>query len=124
MRRLEGHKKEVRALAFAPDGSRLAVVAGREKRASVWNLADGSRAESPGTPDYVRTFTFTPDGTALIVAVGRYLRRWILATGAIEEKWLRAANDVWHVAYAPDGATVAAVTFPFHDGADRFRVDL
>jgi WD40 repeat protein len=124
MRRLDGHKKGVRALAFSPDGTRLAAVAGREKRASVWTLADGSRTKSPGTPDYVRTFTFTPDGSALVVAVGRYLRRWTFASGSVEEKWLRAANDVWHVAYAPDGSSVAAVTFPFHDGADRFRVDL
>jgi hypothetical protein len=62
---LGGHTDEVFAVAFHPDGTRLAA-AGRDGAVWLWDLA---RAEAvvrlPGHKGYVWSLAFNPDGTTL-----------------------------------------------------------
>jgi WD40 repeat protein len=121
---LEGHRSKVRALAFSPESRRLATVAGREQRVSLWELPGGLRSLSPGKAAEVQTLTFTPDGSGVVIASDRYLRRWDIAAGSIQDKWLRAANYCRGLAFSPDGSLLAAACYSRWGHADRCRADL
>ncbi len=121
---LQGHRGKVRCLAFAPDSRRLATIAGREGRISLWELPGGSRTLSPGKAREVQAITFSTDGGQVVFASDRYLGRWDTSTGIVEEKWLRTANYCRGVAFSPDGSLLAAACYHQYGYADCFRVDL
>ncbi len=121
MRKLTGHKGGVRRLAFSPDGTRLAALAGGERRASLWGLPGGERTLTPDRggrpPD---SLAITPDGRAVLLAHYNYLYRWVIGEDGFAE-WGRAASLCHALAFSPDGALLAALCY---GGGDRHRVDL
>jgi len=121
---LQGHRGKVRCLAFSPDSRRLASIAGREKRISLWELPSGGRALSPVDSRRVEGLAFSPDGASIFFASDHHVGRWDVASGAVEEKWLRAANYCRQLAFAPDGSLLAAACFHRYGAADCYRVDL
>jgi WD40 repeat protein len=121
---LQGHRGKVRGLAFSPDNRRLATIAGKERRISLWELPGGGRTLLPGKPTEVQALTWSPDGRSVVFASDRYLCRWDVGEGTVAEKWLRAANYCRQVAFAPDGALLAASCFHRYGAADCYRVDL
>ena len=122
MLKLQGHRRKVCALAFSPNGRRLASITPRERRVSLWELPGGARTFSPGEPDEVQAIAFEPEGEFLVIASGRYLRRWDLGANTIENRWRRCGNYCRQVAIDPDGSNVVAVCFDRYGGA-RSRVD-
>jgi WD40 repeat protein/tRNA A-37 threonylcarbamoyl transferase component Bud32 len=67
---LRGHTDEVLAVAFNPDGARLAT-AGREGVVWLWDLARGEAvAKLPGHKNYVWSLAFSPDGATLASGSG------------------------------------------------------
>jgi WD40 repeat protein len=67
---LRGHTDKVFAVAFHPDGTRLAT-AGREGAVWLWDLARGEAvARLPGHKNYVWSLAFSPDGATLASGSG------------------------------------------------------
>jgi eukaryotic-like serine/threonine-protein kinase len=97
-------------LAFAPDGSRLVLVADRTAR--VWDAGRGIAVtpllKHPGSVQHVQ---FTPDGSrvALLGASG-LLQVWDAATGEIQSARPRPGSIAWRgLALSPDGRAALAV---------------
>ncbi|MCI0339693.1 MAG: WD40 repeat domain-containing protein [Planctomycetales bacterium] len=65
---LEGHAGAITAVAFSPDGRRLATVS-RDRTARVWDLATGARVLTlkEGQLTDLRDVAFSPDGALLAV---------------------------------------------------------
>ena len=67
---LHGHTDEVYAVAFHPDGTRLAT-AGRDGTVWIWDLATGKEVvRLPGHRGFVWSLAFSPDGTTLASGSG------------------------------------------------------
>lgn len=106
---LEGHKDSVLALAFSPDGQRLASGAGFvDKSVLIWDVARGRLVGSEPRPvrheDRVTSIAFSPDG--LWVASGSSdatVKLWDARTGRWAKDLTRHADSVLAVAFSPDG---------------------
>jgi WD40 repeat protein len=90
---LRGHTDEVFAVAFHPDGTRLAS-AGRDQAIWLWDLARGEVvARLPGHASYVWSLAFSPDGTTLASGSGDFtVRLWDTAPLKVRYQARRAAE--------------------------------
>src|SRR5262249_7107976 len=67
---LHGHTDEVFAVAFHPDGKRLAT-GGHDRAVWLWDLARGEEvARLPGHTSFVWSLAFSPDGKTLASGSG------------------------------------------------------
>jgi WD40 repeat protein len=67
---LRAYNDEIYALAFHPDGTRLAT-AGRDGAVSLWDLTRGEEvARLPGHKSFVWSLAFSPDGATLASGSG------------------------------------------------------
>jgi WD40 repeat protein len=109
------HKAQIWALAFSPDGTRVASVddAGL---VCVWNAATGTQvAACRGHTRKVLSAAFRPDGVRLVTtSADGTVRQWDPATGReIEPPYDRHSGEVLASAYSPDGEWIVS------GGADR-----
>ena len=106
--KLKGHQSYASAVAFSPDGAKLAS-AGWDRRLIVWDVATGKPVTSIATDSYaLNAMQFSPDGR--FIAGGgqhRTVRIWDLASGKelLSDRGHR--GPVACVAFSPDGAEVA-----------------
>jgi WD40 repeat protein len=100
---LAGHTASVEGVAFAPDGQQLAT-ASWDQTIQLWDLASGQPRTTLQLPAAARAVALTPDGQTLASAENNFtVRFWDLGTGR-----QRAACPGWsHLAFAPDGQTLA-----------------
>jgi WD40 repeat protein len=110
---LTGHDLEVTTVAIASDSSRLVTVT-FDGSVRVWDATTGRQRED--LSGLGRMVAITPDGTWLAATSDGMVRIWDTATGC-QRAVLRGLNGgVAAVAFAPNGAWLATVTF---DGSVR-----
>lgn len=99
----------VRSLAFSPDGKRLAVATGMEKRLELWDTEKLEEAGSVKDSDWVNCATFTPDGK-YVVTGGTAVKVWDPATGACLKTFEGHADEIYSVDISPDGKYIASAS--------------
>jgi WD40 repeat protein len=130
LRELDGHTAPIAHAAFDAAG-RLLVTVGLDGIANVVRAADGERVLSlPRAEGALFAAAFSPDGRYLAVGgEGPHpLRLAALADGSVRVPGAPPAAAVLHVAFAPDGATLACAgddnstrLFALDDLAQRAR---
>lgn len=125
MQWLTGHKKDVRAVAYTPDG-RL-VSGSSDKTVRVWDPTTGACVTTIKAPNVVYAVAVSPDGSTIAHA-GRYadaatqtntVHFWNLTTGKPGPTWdfpwqLHSSGrgpfprSIWSLAYSAGGGLIAA----------------
>ncbi len=116
LRELSGHAVPVRAVAFSPDGARLASAAGPamgEKtpgEAKVWDLSAGRELFRLDGQAAVTAVEFDPGGRLIATAsLDGTVRLWDAGTGRPVRRF-DAGGEVPGLSFAADGKSLAAAT--------------
>ena len=123
------HGGPVRAVAFSPDGTRVATRSD-DRSARMFDAATGAELARLDHRGPVNTVTFSPDGTRVATGSGDGSARVFDAATGAELARLDHDRDVNTVAFSPDGTRVAtgsddrsARMFDAATGAELARLD-
>ena len=133
---LRGHTDDVFAVAFHPDGTRLAT-AGRDRAVLLWDLATGQEvARLPGHTSYVWSLAFSPDGATLASGSGDFtVRHWDTEplkaryqarreAEALRPEAERRVEALWRQKKDPAEIAEALRTHPALSGPQRHAAEL
>jgi len=113
-----GHSAEVRAVAWSPDGKRIAS-AGSDNTVQIWNAVDGGLVFTyQGHSAVVDAVAWSPDGKRIAYADGYsgYVEVLEATSGVIISSYHRYYHGANALAWSPDGKRIAA---GYSDGAVR-----
>jgi WD40 repeat protein len=122
---LRGHTSYVYPVAFSPDGRWIAsggwdrpVAGGRASPSlRLWDAVTGEWCAIFPHPGVVRTLAFGPDGRWLVSAGDgdNQIRIWDVATLRVSKEIRGAGTPIVGLAVSPDGARIAASSWPGHE---------
>ena len=109
VRKFEGHRDALYALALSPDGQTLAT-GSYDQKIKLWSTADGKEARAlAGHTGGVFGLSFRPDGKVLASAsADRTVKLWNVASGKRLDTFSQPLKEQMAVAFSPDGKSVAA----------------
>ena len=104
LKRFDGHKGQVFAVALSPDGKR-AVSGGQEPAIKLWDLETGTEIRQLEAPSNVHALVFSRDGRRIASAnYGSHtVSLWDAETGKELHRFAGHTDDVYDVAFSPDG---------------------
>jgi eukaryotic-like serine/threonine-protein kinase len=107
---LQGHTKDIRELAFSPDGKRLASCSS-DKSVILWDIETGGQLFTiKDDPDGPWCISISPDGGSLAVGGRRNVRLFDANSGQ-ERSTLKGHSDwVERLAFSPDGKHLASAS--------------
>jgi WD40 repeat protein len=105
VRTLQSHSSDVNAVAFSPDGHRLA--SGNVQAEELWDAVNG---------DFIRTqdggisysVAFSPDGNTLATGTIFKIDLWDVHSGQLLHALEGHSGEVTSIAFSPDGRTLAS----------------
>ena len=111
VREFKGHTKWVAAVAFSPDGRRLATVGYADRFIKLWDTETGQEIRTlTGHEGDIKAVCFSPDGRLLASAgfdSAAGIRLWEVETGR-QVRALRPRQWFSTVAFSPDGQRLAS----------------
>lgn len=109
VRRLAGHADGVRAVAWSPDGRRIAS-GSRDRTAVLWDAASGERVRVfEGHDGGVVSVAFSPDGKTIATgSQDKTVGLWDVETGKRLQSFKGHSLWVTAVAFSPDGTLLAS----------------
>lgn len=104
-----GHRNGVAAIAWSPDGTRIASV-GMDKTVQMWNAFTGKPLWiSCCRFDWVNGIAWSPNGTCVASAnTNKTVEIWNASTGAPLATYVGHHREVVTVAWSPDGQHIAS----------------
>ena len=108
MHELTGHTNLLTAVAWSPDGTRLATAAA-DSTARLWT-AGGSLRQLTGHTTTVGAVAWSPDGARLATAAADKTARIWTADGTAVHELTGHTRGVWAVAWSPDGTRLATAS--------------
>lgn len=98
-------------ITFSPDGS-LVAAQDRQGSVTIWDVQAGNLYTHIESKDFYRLadagLAFSPDNTLLATAVGNEVLVWDLASAGLVARLSSGASALGHLAFSPDGKTLAA----------------
>jgi eukaryotic-like serine/threonine-protein kinase len=106
-----GHTNSVYAVAWSPDGSRIAS-GSADGIVQVWNAADSSHSYTyTGHTNSVYAVAWSPNGSRIASgSADRTVQVWVAADGGHAFTYRRQSNVVKAVAWSPDGSRIVSGT--------------
>jgi WD40 repeat protein len=103
IRSFPGHKDDVNAVAFSPDG-RLALSASGDRITKIWDLSTGQELRSLDSGRTVEAAAFSPDGRTIISGGwDNVVRLWEVESGNALRSFTGHRASIKSVAFSADG---------------------
>ncbi|HAX80298.1 MAG TPA: hypothetical protein DCY88_31795, partial [Cyanobacteria bacterium UBA11372] len=104
---LTGHKSQISAVAFSPDGLSLASCDG--KSIKIWDIQTGKCNQTfCNDLTFVWSIAFSPDGETLAGGDGKVIKLWDIKTGECYQILAGFTSQVWSVVFSSNGQIIAA----------------
>ena len=107
----QGHGAAVGAVAWAPNGQRLAS-GSSDRTAQVWDASSGTTLVTfRGHAGAVQSVAWSPDGKRMVSGGDDHtVQIWDAASGNAISQLIGHADTVWQVAWSPDGNYIASAS--------------
>jgi WD40 repeat protein len=92
---------------LSPDAKFIAAGGGLDEPIRLWDVTAGQVVREFAGDRHFKCAAFTPDGQSLVAAIEDKMTFWDVTTGHVRRSFPVADDQVYHLAFAPDGKTLA-----------------